>query len=374
MAGKDYYEILGVAREASPEDIKRAYRNLARKLHPDVNGQDEESHQRFKEINEAYAVLGDANRRATYDRYGPDADFGDLGDFGPFPGMEDIFEMFAGFGGMGRRETRRGPRRGADLRIDLVLTLEEAATGVEREIEVVREDLCSHCDGSGADNPSAVSRCSVCRGTGRVASQRQTLIGYIRTESECGRCHGSGQIIDEPCRVCSGRGRVQGKHGLSVKVPPGVDGNSRLRVAGEGEAGYRGGPSGDLYVFIHVKEHEVFERQEEDLQVEVPIEYHEAALGASITVPTLLNGDVTLDIPPGTQTGATFRIRGHGMPILGGHRRGDQHVTVRVVIPTDLTGEQKKALAGFAELRGADPDELRKDRGLLGKFRRAFGM
>jgi len=371
LSKRDYYEILGVERNASQEEIKKAYRRLARKYHPDVTGGDKEAEAKFKEINEAYEVLSDEKKRAYYDRYGhaePGADFGSDEGFG-FGDIGDIFDMF--FGGAQRRPPNAGSRRGGDLRFDMTITLEEAASGLEEEVEVRRYDTCSVCGGSGISPGSRMVTCDQCRGTGQVGMTQTTPFGRFSTYRTCPKCNGEGTIIEQPCRKCGGEGRVVGSRRIKVKVPPGVDNGTRLRVAGAGDAGYRGGPPGDLYIYVFVKEHEVFKREGQDLYMELPIEFYQAALGAEVQVPTL-EGDASLTIPPGTQTGTVFRLRGKGMPYLRGLGRGDLHVQVKVTVPTALSAEEEELLRKFAALRGdkaavKDKGILRKVKGMLEK-------
>lgn len=353
MSKRDYYEVLGVSRDASVDEIKKAYRKLARQYHPDANPNDQNAEEKFKEISEAYVILCDPEKRANYDRFGHAGvngqgfeGFGG-GGFGDFGGLGDIFEMF--FGGGARRRT--GPERGSDVRVDLELNLKEAAFGLEREIKVPRVETCSTCGGSGAAAGTKPKTCSACDGKGQVQFAQSTPFGRIVQSRSCDRCHGTGQIIEKPCPTCRGAGQVRKTRSLKVKVPPGVDSGSRLRLAGEGEAGTRGGPSGDLYVYIHVKPHRIFRREEDDLICEIPISFVQAALGDEIDVPTL-EGDTKLKIPEGTQTGTIFRMKGKGVPHVSGFGRGDQHFVVKVETPVRLSDKQKELLKEFASLGG----------------------
>lgn len=378
---RDYYEVLGVPRTASQEDIKKAYRRLARQYHPDVNPGDPNAEAKFKEINEAYEVLSDPQKRAQYDQFGhaafdpsaftggsgagPDfGGFGDFGSFGNFGGFGDLFEMF--FGGFGR-ERRQGPERGADLEYGLEISLEEAATGLEKDIEVLREETCSTCGGTGAAPGTRPEACPLCGGTGQVRQERATPFGRMVNITTCPRCHGSGRVINRPCGTCDGSGRVRRARRITVRIPAGVDTGARLRLAGEGEAGRFGGPPGDLYVLITVRPHRIFSRQGDDLFTEVKLNIVQAALGAEIEVPTL-EGKAKLTIPEGTQTGTRFRLRGKGMPRLRGHGRGDLHVTVTVETPTQLNEKQRELLRELGKTLGDKTEE----KGFFRKVRDAF--
>lgn len=373
MAKRDYYEVLGVSRDASKEEIKKAYRKLARKYHPDANPNDKQAAEKFKEINEAYHVLMDDEKRAAYDRFGHAAtdgqggfeDFGGFSGFGTdFGGLGDIFDMF--FGG-GRRRT--GPQRGADIRVDIELSLEEAAFGLERDIKVPRTEDCGTCGGSGAAPGTKPRPCMQCGGTGQVQFAQNTPFGRVVQSRTCDRCRGKGTIIEKPCPTCHGTGQVRRTRTIHIKIPAGVDNGSRLRVPGEGEAGTRGGPRGDLYVYIRVKPHKFFKREGNDIICEIPISFVQAALGDELEVPTL-EGKVSLKIPEGTQTGTVFRLRGKGIPDINGYGRGDQHVKVRVVTPTKLNEQQRKLLREFGRSMGEEPKEAEK--GFFEKMRDAF--
>lgn len=352
MAKRDYYELLGVSRNASVEEIKKAYRKLARQYHPDANPDDQNAEAKFKEISEAYVVLCDPEKRASYDRFGhagvDGQGFGGFnGGFGDFSGLGDIFEMF--FGGGTRRRT--GPERGSDIRADLEISLKEAAFGLEREIKVPRVETCSTCGGSGAAAGSKPVTCSACEGSGQVQFAQSTPFGRIVQSRTCDRCRGTGQIIEKPCPTCRSAGQVRKTRSIKVKVPPGVDTGSRLRLTGEGEAGLRGGPPGDLYVYIHVKPHRIFSREGDDLICEMSISFAQAALGDELEVPTL-EGDAKLKVPEGTQSGTIFRLKGKGVPHVSGYGRGDQHVRVKVVTPTKLSDKQRDLLKEFSRLDG----------------------
>ena len=365
MSKRDYYEVLGVSRGASESDIKRAYRQLAVKYHPDKNPDDSEAEEKFKEAAEAYSVLSDAQKRARYDRFGH-AGMGGAAGGGYDPGftnIEDIFDLF-GFGDMfGGGARRTTVQRGADLRFDYEITLEEAATGKDAKIDIPRLETCGKCDGSGAAEGTYPENCVTCGGSGQTRYQQ----GFFSVMRTCPNCSGKGQIVKQPCDDCRGAGRVENRKSLEVKIPAGVDTGSRLRIGGEGESGVNGGPSGDLYVFIHVKEHEAFERQGSNLYTSAPISFSQAALGAEIDVRTL-EGSETLKVPAGTQTGTVFRVKGEGMPALGGRGKGDLFVAVTLVTPKSLTKEQRKLLEKLADVEDTDFE----DEGFMDKVRNIF--
>ncbi len=353
MNGKrDYYEVLGIARSASKDEIKKAYRRLARQYHPDVS-KESDAENRFKEVNEAYEVLADEQKRSVYDRLGHaglgSAAAGGFGgfDFGGAGGFRDPFEIFeevfGGFGFSTGRSQRRGPRRGADLRYDLALEFEEAIFGAEREIEVPRHETCKKCSGSGNEPGTTPVRCPECNGTGEV--RRQT--GFFINIGTCPRCQGRGEIITSPCQDCQGKGRVVKTRHLNVKVPGGVDNGTQIRLSGEGESGIQGGPPGNLYVVIRVKPHQYFRRANETIHLELAINVAQAALGDEVEVPTL-DGKEMMKIPAGTQTGDNIRLRGKGVPKLRrdgtNTNRGDQIVTIQVMTPTNLTKDQRDLL------------------------------
>lgn len=347
---KDFYELLGVDRSASADEIKKAYRKLALKYHPDRNPGDEEAENAFKEISEAYEVLSDENKRRQYDQFGHDAftqsrtgrPSGD-----PFDLFSQVFgnSFFDSFFGGGTRRHRQGPQQGADLRYDLQLDFEDAIFGTEREIVVPRAETCQRCHGSGCEPGTSRHVCSHCRGTGQVTVAQ----GFFSISQPCPQCRGQGETVEHPCRDCRGEGRVQKRKRIAVSIPPGVDTGMRVRVAGEGEAGIRGGPTGDLFVVLHVREHDVFKREGDDLYCEVPVPFHVAALGGKVRVPTI-SGPAELTIAPGTQSGRLFRLKGKGVPSARGRGRGDQHVRVVVEVPTNLNAAQKAKLREFADL------------------------
>lgn len=364
MPKRDYYEVLGVGKDATPEEIKKAYRRLARKYHPDVNPGDKEAETKFKEVKEAYDVLSDPQKRQQYDQFGHIDEqfsgagfgqqggfgFGDFGNFADFGGFEDIFDTF--FGGGSRRRRRPAPEKGADLRYDLEITLEEAASGLETELRVPRTENCPACGGSGARPGTQPVTCSACNGTGQQQFSRQTAFGRFINVQTCSVCHGEGKIIKESCPECRGEGKIMQERRIEVKIPPGVDNGSRLRVPGEGEAGVRGGPPGDLYVVIKVRPHKIFKRDGDDLYCEIPISFSQAALGAEVEIPTL-QGKATLRIPEGTQPGTSFRLKGKGMPRLRrGVGQGDLYVKVNLKVPRKLNAKQKKILQEFVKAGG----------------------
>ncbi|MCX7970735.1 MAG: molecular chaperone DnaJ [Negativicutes bacterium] len=354
MASKrDYYEILGVSRSASDEEIKKAFRKLARKYHPDVNKDNrKEAEEKFKEINEAYEVLSDRQRRSRYDQFGHAAFDGAAGGGFDTGGFSDIFDMFfGGFGGFSSRGGggRPGPERGGDIRYNLEIEFEQAAFGAEIEIEIPRSEECTACAGSGAASRSDIETCSQCNGSGQTQVVQNTLFGRMVNVTTCSRCNGEGTIIRKNCPRCNGRGRVRTRRKIKVKIPAGVDNGARIRVAGEGEAGMRGGPAGDVYIFLFVKEHRLFKRDGYNLLMEVPISFVQAALGAEIEIATL-DGRETLLIPEGIQSGTVLTLKNRGVAKLRGGGRGDLLITVRVVTPRNLTGEQRELLRQFASI------------------------
>jgi molecular chaperone DnaJ len=360
MSKRDYYETLGVGREAGVEEIKKTYRRLARKYHPDVNPGDKEAERKFKEIQEAYDVLCDPQKRATYDRFGHQGDsfqgFGGFGNMRGFTsGFEDIFETFFGGGfSTGRqRSAESAPQRGADLRYDVEITLEEAVRGKNTFIHLRRLETCPDCGGSGSKDGSSTVTCQACNGTGQQQFVKNTAFGSFVSVKPCTVCNGEGTIIKEPCPKCLGVGRVSRERKIEVKLPAGLDNGSKMRMTGEGEAGKKGGPPGDLYIVIFVKPHKIFTRQDNDLFCEIPLSFVYATLGGEIEVPTI-DGKTKLRIPEGTQPGSVFRLKGKGVPHVRGFGRGDQLIKMKVEIPKRLNAKQKKLLREFALASGLD--------------------
>ncbi len=373
---RDYYEVLGLSRGAADDEIKKAYRRLAVQFHPDRNPGDKQAEENFKEINEAYQVLSDPEKRAQYDRYGHAAfqgpGAGPGGGFGGFDfsqGFEEVFsDIFGDFFGTGRGRSRSRTRRGDDLRYDLEIDFEEAARGAEKTVKFQRLVQCEACNGTRARGGSAsVKTCPNCRGTGQVRTQQ----GFFSIATTCAQCRGEGSIITDPCPRCQGQGRIRRQETLSVRIPPGVDNGSRLKLRGEGEAGYAGGPPGDFYVVIHVREHPMFVRQDNDIIIEVPISFPQAALGGEIEVPTL-EGKVKLKIPAGTQSGKVLRLKGKGIVDLHGYGRGDELVKIVVETPKRLTARQREILEEFAKISGEDVNHP-LSKGFVDKLKEMFG-
>jgi len=370
MSKRDYYEILSISRTANEVEIKAAYRKLAIQHHPDKNPDDHTAEEKFKEAAEAYAVLSDAQKRAAYDRFGHAGVGAGAGGGGFNPGftnIEDIFDLF-GFGDMfgGQRggSTRTAAQRGADLRYDLEITLEEAALGKDQTLRIPRLEKCDECDGKGTEKGTQPETCMTCNGSGQTRYQQ----GFFSVMRTCSNCGGRGQIIKSACQKCRGAGRIEKEKMLEIKIPAGVETGSRLKVVGEGEGGINGGSSGDLFVVIHVAEHEIFERQGANLYSAVPVSFAQAALGAEIEVKTL-DGEENLKIPAGTQTGTVFRLKAKGMPALGGRGRGDLFVAVTLITPKTLTKEQRKLLEQLAEIEDIDF----QDESFMDKVRNIFG-
>ena len=353
MAKRDYYEVLGVSKTASDDELKKAYRTLAKKYHPDLNGGDKECEEKFKEVNEAYEVLSDPQKRARYDQFGhEDPRTGGAGGYGDFTGgfgggFDDIFSAFFG-GGFGGAQRARGPERGNDLRYDLTITFEEAAFGCEKEITVTREENCEECGGTGAKKGTSPTTCPTCKGTGQVQNFINTPIGRVSNVRVCDACHGSGKIIKDPCPKCNGRGRVRRNRKISIKIPAGIDNGMQIPLRRQGEPGLRGGENGDLYIFVTVRPHKLFTRENYDLYCDVTVSFTQAALGGEIDVPTL-NGMTKYNLPEGTQPGAVVRLRGQGIQNLRGAGKGDLYIKINVEIPRRLTEKQKELLRQFDE-------------------------
>ena len=366
MADKrDYYEVLGVAKDASEADIKSAFRKKAKTCHPDLHPGDAEKEAEFKELNEAYEVLSDADKRAKYDQFGHAAFDSTMGGGGnPFTGAEDfgfgdIFStIFGGFGG-GASATRSGPMAGDDLRYNLTLTFEEAAFGCEKEIVIARDEICETCGGTGAKPGTKPTRCTTCGGTGQVRQQSQSLLGSFVTTRPCSACRGTGQIITDPCPDCRGKGRVRRNKRLTIRVPAGINDGQTLSKRNEGEAGYKGGPRGNLYITINVRPHEKFVRRGADLLLNMNIPYTVAVLGGEIVVPTL-EGQIKYSVPAGTQNGTTFRLRDQGVPYLQQNAKGDLLVTVNVEIPKRISEKERQLLEQLAQLQGGATPQKRK--------------
>jgi molecular chaperone DnaJ len=360
MEDKDYYQILGVKKNATEDEIKKSYRRIAMQFHPDRNPGDKEAEERFKIASEAYEVLRDPEKRQIYDHYGIEGLKGT--GFTGFRGFDDIFstfgDLFEDFFGLGRTGRRTRARAGSDLRYDLKVSFTEAASGKEMEIEVPKTVACEDCKGTGAKPGTYPSPCPACRGTGQVTRSQ----GFFSISTTCPQCHGEGSLIQHPCKECRGTGRVRRTRNLQIHIPAGVDTGSKLRVRGEGEEGERGGPSGDLYVFIYVEPHEFFSRDGDNVLCQIPISFPQAALGTEIDVPTL-NGTKKVVIPKGTETGELFKIRGEGFPRLRGHGRGDQIVQVLVKTPKNLTRQQEELLRAFE-----DSGKREREEGFLRSF------
>lgn len=359
MADKrDYYEVLGLQKGASDNDIKKAFRKMAMKYHPDKNPGDKVAEEKFKEINEAYAVLSDPEKKEKYDRFGhagvdPNSGFGGgAGGFGGFGGFEDIFDMFGGafggFGGGSRGRRNNGPRKGSDLQKAVTITFEEAAFGTKKEIRLNKYVKCKTCGGSGAAPGTSKKSCPKCGGTGEIRTAQRTPLGTFQSVSPCPDCNGTGEINETPCPDCGGSGKTRDNVTISVNIPAGVDNDSVIPIKGQGEPGVNGGPDGDLYIVINVDPHKIFERRGQDLWLEIPITFDQAALGDDIIVPTL-EGKVSYKVPSGTQPDTIFRLKGKGIKSVRGNRKGDLYVKVNLEVPTKLNSKQKKAISAMAE-------------------------
>lgn len=375
MAKRDYYEILGISKDADANEIKSAFRKLAKQYHPDLNPDDKEAETKFKEVNEAYEILSDPEKRAKYDRFGHDA-FDQNAGFGGGAGFEDFGDIFGdifgdffggGFGGTGQQAQRTGPKAGSDLKIKLDIDFEEAAFGTKKEVKINRIEKCHVCDGSGAKKGTSKKTCPTCNGTGSVRTVQKTPLGQFASTKICTTCNGTGEIVEEPCSACEGTGKEKKSRKLSINIPAGVDTGSVIPLRGEGNHGERGGPAGDLYVYINVRPHEIFERDGNDVWCEIPISFTKAAMGGAIQVPTI-EGKVKYEVPEGTQTGTVFRLKNKGIKNLRGVGKGDQYVRVKIEVPKKLTEKQKSLLEEFALEMGEQQDKDEK-KGLFGKMK-----
>ena len=375
MERRDYYEVLGISRSATEQEIKKAYRKKAMEYHPDRNPDNKEAEEKFKEVNEAYEVLSDAEKRKTYDQFGhaefdPRSGFSGGFDGADFSDLGDIFgSVFGDMFGGGMRQRRNGPKRGADLRYTVNVTFEEAAFGTDKEVTIRREEECDVCHGTGAKPGTHSKTCPTCHGSGQVSQQVKTPFGVMMQTVTCSSCHGEGEIIEERCSKCGGRKTIPGKKTVSVKVPAGIEDGTMLRMSGQGQPGEKGGPRGDLLVQIRVQPHSIFERDGNTVWMELPISFTQAALGDEIEVPTL-DGKVKYKIPEGTQTGTIFRLKGKGIPYMRHGGRGDQKVRVKVEVPRKLTEKQKELLREYAKECGEHVTE--ESKGLWGKIKDAL--
>jgi len=373
MAKRDYYEVLGVSRDASESDLKSAFRNLARKYHPDVNDAPD-AEEKFKEINEAYGVLSDADKRAAYDRFGHQGVRGPSGGPGfetvDFTDFADIFGDMFGFGGRSRTASRNSPRRGADLQYQATISFKEAIFGADKEIEVTKDESCETCSGSGAKPGTSPKTCPECQGRGEVRQTRQTLLGAMVQVTTCPVCNGRGNVIESHCPTCQGRGLTRNTRRKKVSIPAGVDDGTRIRLAGEGQPGANNGPPGDLYLFVRVRPHKYFRRRDNDILLDLNVNIAQATLGAEVKVPTV-DGDVKLKIPAGTQPGKIIRMRDRGVPHLRSNSRGDQLVIVNVTIPKRLDVEERELFEKLAEKM--DGKVLPQEKGFLEKLKNVLG-
>lgn len=372
---RDYYEVLGVSKGASEDEIKRAYKKLARKYHPDMNPGDKEAEEKFKEVNEANEVLSDPDKKARYDQFGfagVDPNYGAGGGYGAggfdFGDLGDIFGSFfgGGFGGGGQRR-RNGPQRGESIRMSVSVDFIEAAFGCEKEVTVERSEQCPTCKGNGCAPGTTPEVCPDCHGSGAVTQSQRTPFGVMQTQAVCGKCRGTGKIIHQPCSDCHGSGRARKRKTVKVNIPAGIDNGQTISLRGQGHAGKNGGPNGDLLITVMVKPHDIFRREGTSVFCEAPITFTQAVLGAEMEIPTI-DGKVKYTIPEGTQTGTVFRLRGKGIPVLNGHGRGDQYVTVTIETPRGLNREQKEALKKFSETLGEGNYE--KQRSFFKKFKK----
>lgn len=373
MSKRDYYEVLEIGRSVSQDEIKTAYRQKAKKYHPDLNPDNEEAENKFKEATEAYEVLGDEEKRSLYDRFGHAGLDGQAGGFSSgFGGFGDIFDdimdMFGGGAG-GRSQRNTGPVPGADLRYDLNIDFDEAVFGVEKEIQIRREENCNVCDGSGAKDEESKRECTTCGGSGEVQSMKQTPFGRYVSVDTCYDCNGKGYVFDEPCSNCNGQGREIKNRKIKIKIPAGIDNGMVITVQGEGNHGLRGGPSGKIYIYVNVEEDDIFKRVGDDIVLELPITYPQATLGAEIEVPTL-KGITTYDIPEGTQTGETFKLKNRGVPNVRTEKKGDLYFTVKIMVPKNLNKEQKEKLKEYEKTMGEVSSKETK--GFFSKVKEVF--
>lgn len=376
---RDYYEVLGVDKSASDDELKKAYRKLAKKYHPDLNPDDQVAEKNFKEVNEAYEILSDKEKRARYDQFGhagvdPNFNAGGGsygGGFGDFGDLGDIFNSFfgGGFGGGGRRSNPNAPRRGNDTSSSVTISFEEAAKGCKKTVKVTKIDNCNDCGGTGCEKGSTPKTCPVCHGSGQVSSVQRTPFGQIQTQTVCNNCHGSGKIIDKPCHTCAGKGRIRHTVEKTVEIPAGIDDGQQIQIRGGGDSGVNGGPSGDLIITVNVRPHPIFERDGYDIYCEIPITFSQAALGAEIVVPTL-DGKVKFTIHEGTQPGDEFKLKGKGVQRLRYSGRGDQYVKILVEVPRDLSKSQKEKLKEFDSI--TDNKNYKKQKSFFDKIKDFF--
>jgi molecular chaperone DnaJ len=349
---RDYYEVLGVSKGANDDEIKSAFRKQAKKYHPDVNPGDKEAEAKFKEVNEAYEVLSDSQKRAQYDQFGhngPQFGGGGAGGFGGFGGFEDIFEnIFGGFGGGAHSRPQNAARRGNDIQYEITIDFEEAVFGVKREVTIQRQEHCETCKGTGAKEGTQPETCPTCNGTGQIKTRTNTMLGSFMNVQACNRCGGTGKIIKEPCKSCSGSGRVKRQRVVTINVPAGIDSGQGITLRGEGDVGYNGGPKGDLIIYFKVRPHKIFQRKGFDITFSQDVSFAEATLGAKITIPTL-NGDMEYDLPDGTQPGTVIKIKNKGIKRINQNSYGDMYMRVNVVVPKKLSGKQKELLKEFEE-------------------------
>lgn len=372
MEKRDYYEVLGIEKSATADEIKKAYRKLSKKYHPDIN-KEADADQKFKEISEAYEVLSDPQAKARYDQFGhqdPNQGFGGGGfGGGGFGGFEDIFSSFFGGGGGGRRRDPNAPRKGDDLQYRMTISFEEAVFGAEKEVEITHDETCETCSGSGAKPGSSKETCTNCHGSGQIEEVVNTPFGQMVNRRTCNVCHGEGSIIKEKCSTCHGKGTVKRRKKIKVTIPAGIDHGQQIRVSGQGEAGVNGGPAGDLYIVFSVRQSDKFERDGDDIYYELKITFAQAALGDEIEVPTV-QGKVKMKIPAGTQSGERFRLKNKGIKNVQGYGTGDQHVIVKVVTPSKMTEKQKELLREFASISGDIPEE--QGSSLFDKIKKKF--